>query len=176
MTVFIAQSKKDKSGGLWMGSENNAIRFKAFLQKNPGIYLRIEPVTPESTKQRRFFEGAVIPMITYFQDGMDHREPDDNKRVREWIKLEFCPDFINIEGKRKLVPGSTKGKLEKDHLIEKVIGWMEEQGMPTELLSPNDYKSWNDTIRMDGDGPDNYIDFLVLTKKLWSSKKKNKII
>jgi hypothetical protein len=44
---------------------------------------------PESNKQRRYLEGAIISLITFYQEGMDHRNADDRASVREQLKLEF---------------------------------------------------------------------------------------
>lgn len=125
---------------------------------NVGKRFILSDFLPESNKQRRFFEGAVIPMITYYQEGMDHRNSDDCRRVHEWVKMEFCPEIVVIKGKTVKVPGSTKGKLQ-EFLVEKVLDWMSENGYKVELLVPDDYKHWKDIIYSSG-GADNYIDYL----------------
>lgn len=160
MPVFIAQSKK---GTLHLG-EYNAARLRDFLKKNEGIRIRIEPQTPESRQQRKFFEGAVIPLIVFYQEGMDHRDREHCDQVREWLKIEFNAEMVVVAGKTRIVAGSTKGKLQAGFL-EKVIDWMTDQGYQTEFLNPTKYENWRDTIYPNG-GPDNYIDYLVETKKL----------
>jgi hypothetical protein len=47
--------------------------------------IKIKPVLPKSNKQRGFLEGAVIRLVTFYQQGMDYRSSEDNRRVREWL-------------------------------------------------------------------------------------------
>lgn len=162
MPRFIARSK---NGTLHLG-DYNARRLTDFLKQNDGMLIAIEPQTPESRKQRKFFEGAVIPFITFYQENMDHRNNDHCDQVREWLKMEFNSEMVVVAGKVKTVAGSTKGQLQKGFL-EKVMDWMNDQGYQIELLNPKDYDHWRDTIYPYG-GPDNYIDYLVSIKKLKS--------
>lgn len=166
-TVFYGLADVDQKTNfpkVSFGTDYNRARFLDFLRANKGIRIKIEPLTPESNKQRRFFEGAVVPMISFYQEGLDHHKPEDNAKVRDWLKMEFNPEYVVIDGKSTKVPGSTKGKLAKGFL-EKVIDWATDQGYKTEFLNPNGYKEWRDTIFPMG-GPDNYIDYLVDLKKL----------
>lgn len=158
-TSFIAESKNGKFA---MRSDREV--FEKHLKKNPGMRYEITPLTPESIKQRRFFEGAVIPMIVFYQEGLDHRKPSDCRKVHEWVKEEFNPEFVTINGETKRVAGSTKGKLQEG-LLETVMDWMSDQGYKVELLKPKDYLKWRDVVFPYG-GPDNFIDYLVELKKL----------
>src|ERR1700722_11773331 len=83
---FICRISRD--GGMDFG-ERNRVYFKSYLKAHPGVLLKITPVLPESDKQRRYLEGAVVPLATYYQEGMDHRNADDRASVREWLKLEL---------------------------------------------------------------------------------------
>lgn len=159
----VFQAKSD-NGNLSLGTEYNRARFKQFLKDNHGVRLKIEPVYPESRKQRKFYHGAIVPLIAYYQDGMDYRDTKDLLNVHEWLKAEFNPHYVIIGGKSHKVPGSTSGELNKGFL-ERVSNWMEDQGYQIELLNPKDYEYWRDTIYPHG-GPDNYIEYLVETKKL----------
>lgn len=161
-STFIGRSMD--GGKFSLGSEYNAARFRDFLKKNPGMRLKIEPLTPESDKQRRFFEGAIIPFFTYYQEGLDYRNPDDLETVREWLKIEFNGHFVTIKGKSHKVAQSTKGALNSGFL-DRVMDWMVDQGYQVDLLNPNDYKHWRDAIRPHG-GPENYIDYLKELRKL----------
>jgi len=161
MTVFLAKSDK---GNLSLGSNYNRARFSQFLKDNDGIRLRIEPETPENRKQRKFFEGAVVPLIAYYQEGKDYRNPDDLDEIREWLKMEFNPKMVVVSGKTQKVAGSTKGKLQ-DGFLEKVLDWITDQSYKTELLKPEDYKYWKDTIYAFG-GPADYISYLISLNKL----------
>lgn len=142
-------------------------KFLDFSKKHTGALISMELVYPESIKQRKFFEGAVLPMIAFYQEGMDHRVPNDLRQIREWLKLEFNPEVVILAGKQKVIAGTTKGKLNKGFL-EDVIGWMSDQGYKVEHLNPNAYEHWRDAIfSFGGPGdPDNYVDYLVQIKKL----------
>ncbi|OJY74671.1 MAG: hypothetical protein BGP12_06875 [Rhodospirillales bacterium 70-18] len=152
-------------GGLDFG-ERNSVIFKRYLVENPGIVLRITPVLPESAKQRRYLEGAVIPLITYYQDGMDHHSADDRQRVREWLKQEFNSETVIIGGEVRRVPKSTKGRDALQPFLERVMDWLTENYQPpAEALDPKGFKVWQDTVFPNG-GPDSYIDWLRETRAL----------
>lgn len=159
--IFWAQSKDGKFS---LGSEFNAIRFREFLRKNPNIRFKIDPITPESNKQRNFFEGAVVPLVTYYQEGYDYHEGEDCRVVRDWLKTELNGEFRTIAGKAVKIAKSTKGELNRGFL-ERVIDWMTDNGYQTELLMPADYKKWRDEIFPFG-GPETYIDYLLEINKL----------
>lgn len=140
--------------------------FIDFLRENEDMRVEIKPLLPESSKQRGYFEGAIIPFITFFQEGMNHRDYKDCHKVREWLKTEFNGDIVVMGGKQHKITRSTKNLLKE--FIEKVMDWMVEQGYPVELLNPEEYKRWRDEIFPTGESndPDNYIDFLVSINKL----------
>ena len=148
-----------------MGSEYNRLRLKQDLRENIGSRYKIERYIPESNKQRRFFEGAVVPMVTYYQEGLDHRLPEDNRKVRDMLKIEFNGELVVVAGKTVKIAKTTKGELNRGFL-ERVIDWMSDQGYNTDLLNPAEYKHWHDVVFPSGDGPDNYIDYLVELKRL----------
>lgn len=137
-------------------------QLKEYLVENVGVKLRITPVLPESPKQRRWFEGALVPLVTYYQEGLDHKSSDDRHRVREWLKIEFNGEFVEVDGQSHRVAKSTKGEL-RTGLIERVLAWLEENyDPPREALDPDAYKHWRDAVFPHG-GPDTYIDYLVET-------------
>ena len=157
--VFTATARDGKAD---LGDDYNRERFKAFLKENDGVRLQITPVMPESRRQRGWFESAVIGLLTFYQEGMDHRDYRDRARVREWVKLEFNGEYTTVAGKALLTPKSTKGLLSQG-LIDRVLLWLEEQySPPHQALNPDEYKKWRDTVFPYG-GPDNYIDYLVST-------------
>jgi hypothetical protein len=160
---FICRISKDH--GLDFGERNRAI-FKAYMRDNPGMVLKITPVLPESNKQRGFLEGAVIPLVTFYQEGMDHRNGDDVRRVREWLKLEFNGEMLNIGrrigsgGQMHLIAKSTKGRDALQPFLERVLEWLQENyAPPSEALDPEKYKVWRETIFPSG-GPADYISYL----------------
>lgn len=160
-SVFFAQSKD----GRFKMEEYTAKQFADDLKKNNGARYKVERVTPESLDQRRFFEGALVPLITFYQEGLDHRKSDDNAKVRDWLKIEFNGELVKIKGKVNKIAKSTKGQLSKG-FMDRVIDWAADQGYQIELLNPKDYKYWRDEIFSFKGGPDNYIDYLVELNKL----------
>jgi hypothetical protein len=159
MTRFIAEIKAVR---LDFRSEYNRARFMDFLKKNEGMRVVIEPATPESAEQRRFFEGAVVKLITFYQEGLDYRNSEDCRKVRDWLKLEFNGEIVKVAGKTQKVAKSTKGALAKGFL-DRVIDWMADNGYQIELLNPDEYKTWRDEIAQIGD---NYIDYLLSLNRL----------
>lgn len=143
--------------------KNDFIRekFAKFVKTHEGRRLFLTPTFKESDNQRGFFEGAVVKLVTFFQDGMDYTSSEDCRNVREWLKIEFNGDFVVVNGKSTKVGKSTKGKL-NEGFLERVIDWIEENyGVKREdVLNPKEYKRWQDEIYPYG-GPETYIDYLI---------------
>jgi hypothetical protein len=161
---FIA--RPTPGGSLNLGARNTAI-FDDFVKKNPNVPWKLTPVLPESNKQRRFFEGAVVPLIAYYQEGLDHRNSEDCQRVREWLKLEFNGEFLTLGGTittvstTHKVAKSTKGRDALQPFLERVMEWLiENYAPPVEALDVENFKHWHDVVFPYG-GPDNYIDYLT---------------
>jgi hypothetical protein len=159
--TFICRADKD---GKLIFSDYNRLRFKEWLKTNHGRLLVIKPKHLESKKQRGWFEASLIPFITYYQENLDYHNPKHLEMVRQWLKIEFNADLINIGGKVHKIAKSTSGEL-NEGLIERILAWAEEQGYDTSVLDIKMYKNWRDTIYPYG-GPDNYIDYLKLIKRL----------
>lgn len=154
------------NGEMEFPSEYARSRYKAYLIRNPRMRFKITPLTPESDKQRKFFEGAVVPLFTYYQENLNWKNSDDLRKAREWLKLEFNSEFLNVKGIINKVALSTKGKLNVGFL-ERVTDWMEENGYDTTLLDPEAFKWWRDTVYASGNA-DTYIDYLIELGKLKS--------
>lgn len=155
-------SARVQDSRLNLGTDYQRDKFHAWLRGNEGARVTIAPVLPESRKQRRWFEGAVVPLLAFYAEGMDHRNYDDLRKVREWLKLEFNGEFVTLDGISHKVAASTKGQLNRGFL-EAVLGWVNEQyDPPYQALDPAQYKLWRDTVFPYG-GPDNYIDYLCET-------------
>jgi len=147
-----------KEGGIGFGVYERA-HLKEFILKNPNMPFELVPLLPESKKQRGFFEGAVVPLMTFYQEGMDHRSHKDRAIVREWLKLEFNGELITVGGKTHRIAKSTKRELNSGFL-ERVIEYMvDNYAPPMESLSPAKFKDWRDRIFPYG-GADNFIDYL----------------
>lgn len=152
---FIFQSTGE---GMEFGDYSKA-RFKQDLKDNKGARYSITHLTPESKKMRGFLHGAVYP-LWLFLDGKDCRDQDNLTKIHEVAKLEFNWALFQIGDKSYKVPKSTRGEALME-FIERVIVNLEEQyGINrTELLDPEKYKVWRDTVF--STGPDeNYISYL----------------
>lgn len=136
-------------------------QFKDLLKKR-GIRFRIEQLTPESEQLRRYFEGAICPMFAFFQDYLDHRDWRDVKQAREFIKVHFNGELMEVDGIIERVPVSTKGREVLKRVTNEAIDYMEDHyGIDRKLvLDPKHYEHWRDTVFPYG-GSDNYIDYLV---------------
>lgn len=161
-----------KDGGFNFGSEFNKRRFVDWSRKNKGMRVGLTLLLPESYQQRKFFEGAICPMVAFFQEGMNHRNWQDVKECRETLKIEFNGEFTRVGGLSTKIGGSTKGELNQGFL-DRVVDWLKEQyGIDRgQVLNPKDYEHWRDTVFPYG-GPDTYIDYLVETGRLIIPKEK----
>ncbi len=158
------QGRFAPDGGLDFGLYTK-IHLKKYIKENPGMAFELNPLLPESNDQRRFFEGAICPLIAFYQEGMDHRDYKDREKVRQWLKIEFNGEFVELGGKIHKVAQSTKNRLNQGFL-ERVEGYIQDNyAPPVEALNPKSYQHWKDAIFPYG-GPDNYIDYLVEKKIL----------
>lgn len=150
--------------GLKLTNETVRGSFKRFLKENQGIRIRLEPIMPESKNQRGFFEGAIVPLFCFYQEGMDYHNGDDLRKVRGWLKMEYNSEYALINGKAHKVEKSTRGELNRGFLL-RVMDGMADNGYQVEVLNPEDFKKWKKDVRPHG-GPDNYIDYLLDIGKL----------
>lgn len=160
MTTFIAKAKE---GHLYFGSQTE--KFRKTLAEMDGERFSIEPLLPESKSQRGFYHGAVLRLWAYL-DGKDYRDNDVIAEMHDIAKIEFNGELRIVGDKQYLIGKSSKGKL-RDGFIDRVIDSLEEHyGINRmEVLNPDDYKYWKDVI-FPGGGPDTYIGYLILIKKL----------
>ncbi len=148
-----------EDGGLDFGTYTK-IHLKKFIKENPGMPFELKPLLPESVNQRKFFEGAICPLLTLFQEGMDYRNSKDVETVRDWLKIEFNGKLVNIGGKIHKIAQSTSHKLNSGFL-ERVIGYIQDNyGVSDDVLNPDMYKDWKDRIYPYG-GSDTYIGYLL---------------
>lgn len=145
-------------GGLDFADFTRA-KLKAFIKENPRMPFELRPIFAESKQQRGWFEGALVPLVTFYQENMDHRDPKDTQRVREWLKIEFNGEMVAIDGKTHKVAQSTSNRLNSGFL-ERVVDWLHSNyAPPAEALDPVGYKRWHDEVFPYG-GPETYIDYL----------------
>lgn len=141
-------------------SDTMKFYLKKFAIENPNMPFEIKPIFAESSHQRGWFEGALVPLVTFYQDGMDYQNSNDNKKVREWLKLEFNGELVTISGKVHKIAQSTSHRLNLGFL-ERITDWLETNyAPPTESMDPKAWKHWHDAIFPNG-GPDNYIGYLL---------------
>jgi hypothetical protein len=154
---------RTQNGGLIFPSDYQRDQFRKYVKENDGIRVKIEPITPESNNQRAFFEGAIVPLVTYYQEGMDHRNSEDLRQVREWLKIEFNGSVVLVDKKAHKVAQSTKGKL-NDGFIERVVDYLTENyGIDTaKVLNPEEFKKFRDEIYPYS----NYEDFIAYMKDI----------
>jgi hypothetical protein len=152
-----------KNGGLVFQSDSQRDEFRDFVKKNDGVRLKIEQITPESEEQRGFFEGAIVPLVTYYQEGMDRFNSRHLRQVRDWLKIEFNGEVVVVDKKAHKIALSTKGKL-NDGFIERVIDYLvENYGIdPAKVLNPEAYKRFRDEIYPYS----NYEDFIAYMKDI----------
>lgn len=141
------------------------LNLKKFIKENPNLPFELKPLLPESSKQRKFFEGGICPLLTFYQEGLDHRNSKDVEKVRNWLKCEFNGEIVNIGGKAHKLALSTKYRLNQGFL-ERVVGYIQDNyAPPAEALNPEKYKHWKNAVYPYG-GADNFIDYLVELKIL----------
>jgi hypothetical protein len=146
-------------GGLNFGSSTKRW-LKEFIKENPNMPFELRPIFPESTRQRGWFEGALVPLVTFYQEGMDHRNSKDRDKVREWLKIEFNGELVTIGDTVHRVAQSTSQKLNLGFL-ERITDWLMTNYAPSnEALDPKAYKRWHDKVFPYG-GPETYIDYLL---------------
>lgn len=156
--MFNGRFTTDGLGFVFSDWSKNKLR--EYIKENPGAPFVLKPILPESHRMRGFFEGAICPLVAFYQEGMDHKNAEDIRSVREWLKIEFNGTVVEIKGKLHTIAQTTKYKLNQGFL-ERVIDYLiENYAPPYEFLDTNGYKDWHDRIFPYG-GPDNYIDYLV---------------
>ncbi len=136
-------------------------QFKKYLADNGPMRVKLVLDVPESNRLRGWFEGALVTLVCFYQEGMDHHSPADRRQVREWLKAEFNGDMVAVRGTVLKIARSTKGRAVLAPFCERVKDWLfENYQPPAEALDPERYKTWRDTVFPYG-GPDNYLDYLV---------------
>ena len=154
---FVGRFKVD--GGLEFGTYTK-YNLKKFIKENPNMPFELRPIFAESTSQRGWFEGALVPLVTFYQEGMDYRNSKHNQKVREWLKLEFNGELVTVGGKVHKIAQSTSNKLNLGFL-ERVTDWLiENYAPPIEAMNPKAWKHWHDAIYPYG-GPETYIEYLL---------------
>lgn len=150
---------------------------KAFLhdfclkKENANKVIVIQDRIPESRKQRKYYFGAVLPLLAYL-NGWNHRQSKAIDWLHEEMKREFNGSIEKLAGRNVKVSRSTKGLLgendqEQSGYLERVIGYIEENfGIDRmKVLNPDHYKHFVNEI-FSFEDYDDYIDYLVELKLL----------
>jgi len=154
---FVGRFRAD--GGLEF-AEYTKWNLKKFIKENPNMPFELKPIFAESSHQRGWFEGALVPLITFYQEGLDYRNSKHNEKVRNWLKIEFNGELMTIGGKVHKIAQSTSQKLNLGFL-ERITDWLETNyAPPIEAMDPKAWKHWHDAIYPYG-GPDTYIGYLL---------------
>jgi len=149
-------------GQITVGSEYNNNRLAA--RKKKGGRGRIVFDLPESKKQRRFFEGGLVKLATYYQENLNYHDSVDCEIMRDTL-IEQClgveiKEVLGVlQKKRKSSKGSEMLNKVCEHTIDYLV---REFGLDRghDVLNPDKYKYWRDKI-YPYEGPDNYIDYLL---------------
>lgn len=154
---FVGRFRAD--GGLEFG-QYTKWNLKKFIKENPNMPFELKPIFAESSRQRGWFEGALVPLVTFYQEGLDYRNSKDNEKVREWLKLEFNGELVTINKTVHKIAQSTSNRLNLGFL-ERIVDWIiENYATPIEALDPKKYNHWHDAI-YPYEGPETYIEYLV---------------
>ena len=143
-------------------STRELVRMKDFA----GSPVEISPILPESRKMRGWFEGGLVPYYAFLH-GMNWKSRNDIEAARWDIKDEFYSETRIINGKRKRIPKSTKGRKAIREVTEKLLDYYAENGYISDATDPEKYKYWRDVVlTQDPTAPDNFIDWLIETGAL----------
>lgn len=145
--------------------EFNYQRVLKYVAENPDCLFSLEPILPESRKQRRYFEGALVSLFVFYNGG-DYHDRRVLEDAREDLKREFWAElrmnWVTNTLERK--PKSTKGRVALQTVVERVYSYLvEHYAVPEQALDPATYKKWRDIELIKG-APYNYLDYLLQLK------------
>lgn len=154
MVNFQAKVNKE-CNGFEFPTQIGRKEFLKFLKENPSMRFEIQPIMPESKKQRKFYHGAVIPLWVYLDCKNQILEA-----YHEIAKIEFNGEIVATKRGHIRIGKSTKGDLNKGFLERVIENLVENYGIDQAVcLNPQLYKHFMDTIYMDGKY-DTFIDYL----------------
>jgi hypothetical protein len=107
---------------------------------------KIEPITEETRKGRKYLEGAVVPSYCKWQYGIDPRDPEKDEARRYLFKRDFNYEIItDRDGKPVRMPKSSRGQA--NAILERFTEWASENGCP--IPNPALFKLYRDKWSMD---------------------------
>lgn len=141
--------------GFHIPSEFNKAKLQEWMKQYK--WFKITPSVQESSKQRRYLEGACIPEYCKFQYNIDPTDREMQEARRMLFKRDFNYEIItNRLGEPERIPVSSRG-LAND-MTQKFVEWATENGC--KVPNPALYKKYRDEFSMDMRFP-SYHDFLV---------------
>lgn len=157
MTFYLKGNAENN--GFEFPTKNGRREFLEFLKKNPGIRFILEPITPESRKQRGFYHGAVLALWAYL-DGRNYKDSKVIETYHEIAKIEFNGEIVKTKGRTVRIGKSSKGQLNKGYLERVIDNLVENYGVDQALaLNPKLYQHFKDVIYSDGKY-DTFIDYM----------------
>lgn len=132
-------------------SYDNLARVHDFLYKNKNKKIRVvfEEVDKKIADEKRgYFEGAIVPVFTHFQNKERIKiglKEYTRGEMREILKREFNGRIIQLtSGKNQKFGQSTNTLSNKRfaRFLDKITSYMEENGIP--IPDPEEYKKWRD--------------------------------
>lgn len=150
----ITAISNEKKNGLFFPSEYNRLTLLQWLKDGRTIVLTTD--SEETTKGRRYLEGAIVPAYCEWQYKIDPRDRGKDEQRRILFKQDFHYELIedrNGDPKRAVL--STRG--EAGNVARKYTEWAQENGAPV----PNAklFKIYRDQWSIDPRFP-TFYDFL----------------
>lgn len=156
--VPITLKARDDKKGFTTVSEYTAARLAEWIKKYK--WFQVMPKAQDSTKGRRYLEGAVIPEYCKFQYSIEPRDPNRDEARRFLFKRDFNYEIVESrEGSPERIPVSTVGKV--NEVTQKFVEWATENGC--KVPDPELFKLWRDKWKMDERFP-TFHDFLTFLK------------
>lgn len=125
---------------------------------------------PESSKERRFFHGALIRLWVYL-DGSDWKDSTTCNRYFEIFMLENFPEVQKINGKIHTFGKSSKGAKMLNACTERLVDYLcDSYGFrhDSPVFATANFKKWRDELMSYSN--EDYIEYLVRTKVIDKDK------
>lgn len=118
-----------------------------FMKLAEGKEVSLELMEKPTDTMRKYFEGCLVPAFFYAHPRSAWENFAD---AREVLKLEFSPmtrQVVTLKGEVVKIPPSvaTLSKARFTSMVEAIVEWMLENGVPSEVLDSDAYIRWRDT-------------------------------
>ena len=139
----------------------NSASIRQHCKENPRMRYILSTFKPESSKQRKYLHGCLVPLFTFFNGG-NYKDSDSKDRFFELAKVEFNPGHVPFGKELKKVGLTSKGSVNLNKLCDGLSEWLMDNGATVDLLDPDKYQEWDATYT----GTMGYIEYLIATKSL----------